>query len=84
MDNFYTEATKEAVLDALCTETLLEFPCEGVVWWTLIRLDKIWDYNPSLAERRRAEPQHPVVAHFGVGAQQEHQAHADRGLELIR
>ena len=53
MDNFYTEATKEAVLDALCTETLLEFPCEGVVWWTLIRLDKIWDYNPSLAERAR-------------------------------
>ena len=56
VDNFYTEATKEAVLDALCTETLLEFPCEGVVWWTLIRLDKIWDYNPSLAERRALNP----------------------------
>ena len=46
VDNFYTEATKEAVLDALCTETLLEFPCEGVVWWTLIRLDKIWASIP--------------------------------------
>ena len=56
VDNFYTEATKEAVLDALCTETLLEFPCEGGVWWTLIRLDKIWDYNPSLAERRALNP----------------------------
>ena len=56
VDDFYTEATKEAVLDALCTETLLEFPCEGVVWWTLIRLDKIWDYNPSLAERRALNP----------------------------
>ena len=31
-------------------------PCEGVVWWTLIRLDKIWDYNPSLAERRALNP----------------------------
>ena len=50
------EELGEAVLDALCTETLLEFPCEGVVWWTLIRLDKIWDYNPSLAERRALNP----------------------------
>lgn len=56
VDNFYTEATKEAVLEALCTETFLEFPCEGVVWWTLIRLDKIWDYNPSLSERRALNP----------------------------
>ena len=84
VDNFYTEATKEAVLDALCTETLLEFPCEGVVWWTLHPTGQDLGLQSLAGRAPRAEPQHPVVAHFGVGAQQEHQAHADRGLELIR
>ena len=51
-DKFYTSATKESVLQALCNEYFLEFPCEGVIWWALIRLDKIWDYNPDLAARK--------------------------------
>lgn len=50
--DFYTDASKEAVLDALVHEYFLEFPSEGVIWWSLIRLDKIWDYNPDLAARK--------------------------------
>ena len=51
-DNFYTTATDSAVLQALCDEYFLEFPAEGVIWWALIRLDKIWDYNASLNARK--------------------------------
>ena len=51
-DNFYTDATKDAVRKALSKEYLLEFPCEGVVWWALIRMDTIWDYNSTLKARR--------------------------------
>lgn len=51
-DKFYTSASREDVLQALCTEYFLEFPCEGVIWWALIRLDKIWDYNPDLKARK--------------------------------
>ena len=48
VDNFYKEANRDAVLSALVDEYFLEFPAEGVIWWALIRLDKIWDYNPAL------------------------------------
>ena len=48
VDNFYKEANRDAVLSALVNEYFLEFPAEGVIWWALIRLDKIWDYNPAL------------------------------------
>ncbi|MCM1502454.1 MAG: RagB/SusD family nutrient uptake outer membrane protein [Bacteroidales bacterium] len=51
-DNYYTDSSKEAVLQALVDEYFLEFPCEGVIWWSLIRLDRIWDYNASLKARR--------------------------------
>ena len=51
-DKFYTMATKDAVLQALTDEYFLEFPSEGVSWWALIRLDKIWDYNPYLKENK--------------------------------
>lgn len=51
-DNYYTNATKDAVLQALTDEYFLEFPCEGVIWWALIRLDKIWDYNETLKARK--------------------------------
>lgn len=51
-DNYYTDATKEAVQKALSKEYLLEFPCEGVIWWALIRLDTIWDYNATLKSRK--------------------------------
>ena len=51
-DNYYTDASQEAVLEALVDEYFLEFPAEGVIWWALIRLDKIWDYNDYLAANR--------------------------------
>ena len=55
-DNFYTDATRDAVLNALTDEYLLEFPAEGVIWWALIRLGKIWDINPSLKEKQATNP----------------------------
>ena len=51
-DNYYTDATPAAVLDALTHEYFVEFVAEGVIWWALIRLDKIWDYNPYLKEHK--------------------------------
>lgn len=51
-ENTYTVATKAAVLQALTDEYFLEFPAEGIIWWALIRLDRIWDYNPSLKSRK--------------------------------
>ncbi len=54
--NFYTDATKDAVLEALVDEYFLEFPCEGVIWWSLIRLDKIWEYNPELKAKQANNP----------------------------
>lgn len=55
-DNFYTEANRDAVLNALVNEYFLEFPAEGVIWWALIRLDKIWDYNPELKTMKESNP----------------------------
>lgn len=55
-DNFYTDASRNAVLKALTDEYFLEFPAEGVIWWALIRLDKIWDYNPALKEKQTLNP----------------------------
>lgn len=52
----YTSATKDDVLNALVKEYFLEFPCEGVIWWALVRLDKIWDYNPDLKARKASNP----------------------------
>ncbi len=46
--DYYTAASGGAVLQALIDEYFLEFPAEGVIWWALIRLDKIWDYNSYL------------------------------------
>ena len=53
-DNFYSSAAQKDVLQALCDEYLLEFPCEGVIWWALIRLDRIWEYNADLKARKDA------------------------------
>ena len=50
--NLYTKTDKDSVLQALVDEYFLEFPAEGVIWWALLRLDKIWDYNQSLSQRR--------------------------------
>src|SRR5690606_20179207 len=49
---YYTDPAPEAVLDALVTENLKEFASEGNTWWTLIRTDEVWDYNPSVASQR--------------------------------
>lgn len=53
-DDYYTDASQAAVLSALVDEYFLEFPAEGVIWWALIRLDKIWDYNDYLKENRNS------------------------------
>lgn len=55
-DNFYTDESRNAVLQAITDEYFLEFPAEGVIWWALIRLDKIWDYNPELKEKQALNP----------------------------
>ncbi len=55
-DNYYTKATKTDVLKALTDEYFLEFPAEGVIWWALIRLNTIWDYNPELKEMQQLNP----------------------------
>lgn len=49
--NHYTDTAPAAVLQALVTENLKEFASEGNTWWTLIRTDKVWDYNPSVASQ---------------------------------
>lgn len=55
-DSYYTSTTKNDVLEALTHEYFMEFPAEGVIWWALIRLDKIWEYNPALVEKRKTNP----------------------------
>lgn len=52
VSDYYMDASASAVLDALVHEYFLEFPAEGVIWWALIRLDKIWDYNTNLDKNR--------------------------------
>ena len=43
--NYYTDASAAAVRQALVDENLKEFAQEGNVYFTLIRLDAIYDYN---------------------------------------
>lgn len=43
----YTDASKNAVYEALVKEYYLEFPAEGVIWWALIRLGEIWNIAPD-------------------------------------
>ena len=47
---------KQNTMNALSKEYFLEFPCEGIIWFALIRLDKIWEYNPSLLEKKENNP----------------------------
>lgn len=54
--NYYTDASADGVLAALTDEYFLEFPAEGVIWWALIRLDKIWDYNSYLKSEKDHNP----------------------------
>ncbi len=46
-DNYYTSTAQADVLNAIVKEYFLEFPAEGVIWWALIRTNKIWDYVPN-------------------------------------
>lgn len=55
-EHFYTDTSGEGILNALSKEYFLEFPCEGIIWFALIRLDKIWEYNPSLLEKKENNP----------------------------
>lgn len=50
------QATGEEVLNALVDEYFLEFPCEGVIWWALIRLNRIEDINPAIKEYKATNP----------------------------
>lgn len=50
VEGFYKDASKSAVLDALVREYTIEFVEEGVIWWALIRLGKIDECNPVIAE----------------------------------
>lgn len=52
----YTTATRDEVLKALVDEYFLEFPAEGVIWWALVRLDKIWDYNAEINAKKATNP----------------------------
>jgi len=49
-DDFYTDATKAGVLEALTHEYFIEFAAEGVIWWALIRLGNLEQYNPDIAK----------------------------------
>ena len=55
-DNYYTDTKASAVLKAIENEYFLEFPAEGVIWWALIRLDTIWDYNNYLKQQKASNP----------------------------
>jgi len=55
-DNFYSTNTKAAVLEALQKEYTIEFAEEGVIWWALIRLGKIFEANPTLATYKTTNP----------------------------
>jgi hypothetical protein len=55
-DNYYKDATAAGVLAALENEYFLEFPAEGVIWWALIRLDTIWNYNDYLKQQKASNP----------------------------
>lgn len=50
--SYYTDLSKDAVLDAIVTENLKEFASESNTYWMLIRTDKIWDYNSNIAAQR--------------------------------
>lgn len=49
--NYYTNTTDAAVLSAIVDEYLKEMASEGSNWWMLVRTNKIWEYNASLASQ---------------------------------
>ncbi len=55
-DNFYTTASEQAVKKALVDEYFLEFPAEGVIWWSLIRLNELENINPDIKAKKASNP----------------------------
>ena len=45
----YTDQSDAAVKRAIVEESLKELVGEGRTWWTLIRLDAVWDYNKAVS-----------------------------------
>ncbi|MFQ7386570.1 MAG: RagB/SusD family nutrient uptake outer membrane protein [Alistipes sp.] len=52
----YTDQSEAAVKRAIVEESLKELVGEGRTWWTLIRLDAVWEYNKDVADKREATP----------------------------
>ena len=50
----YTDQSDVAVKRAIVEESLKELVGEGRTWWTLIRLDAVWDYNKDVADKRES------------------------------
>ena len=50
----YTDPSDAAVKRAIVEESLKELVGEGRTWWTLIRLDAVWDYNKDVADKRES------------------------------
>lgn len=80
---YYTDPSDAAVKRAIVEESLKELVGEGRTWWTLIRLDAVWDYNKDVADQARKQRQHSPVAHHAGVHHQEFQAQTDGGLVLI-
>ena len=51
---YYTDQSDVAVKRAIVEESLKELVGEGRTWWTLIRLDAVWDYNKDVADKRES------------------------------
>jgi hypothetical protein len=49
--NYYTNTSDAAVLNAIVNEYLKEMASEGSNWWMLVRTNKIWEFNASLASQ---------------------------------
>lgn len=56
VDNKYTSTAPADVLQAITDEYFLEFPAEGVIWFSLIRLGQLEKYNPGIAEKAAKNP----------------------------
>ncbi len=53
VDNYYSASLNQSqVKELLIKERLKEFPAEGKLWWDLIRLDAVYDYNTHLAAKQ--------------------------------
>ncbi|SEB17724.1 RagB/SusD family nutrient uptake outer membrane protein [Pedobacter hartonius] len=49
--NYYITTSDAGILNAIVNENLKELAAEGSSWWMLVRTNKIWEYNASLASQ---------------------------------